>query len=85
MQPPCTNWTTIDGIDHGGNCALRKASVSFGVCANACTEQDGDWRAKLKEGLAGKLAAAPAPAPTSVDDYWDKQIKAVGGCVGCGR
>jgi len=63
---------------------LRKASVSFGVCALSCTEQDGDWRVKLKEELKASVASEPARKP-DIDEYWDKQIKAVGGCVGCGR
>lgn len=66
MTPSCTNWTPIEGINHGGRCALRNASVSFGVCVNACAEQDGEWREKLKQKLSGQIAAREtAPSMTA--------------------
>lgn len=62
MNPPCTNWTPIDGINHGGYCEFRKASVSFGVCRLACDRVSQEWKEKKKLPKMSTMVANAATA-----------------------
>ncbi len=56
MKPDCPSWS-LGGIIGGGVCAENRygGKPSYGTCANACKEHDGEWRVQLRTEIGKEM------------------------------